>query len=301
MPSSDYTPTLEEVGATTRSRTHDDVGNELGTFTIQTRPDMFAVESLIGRAVAFVEGFAAAGGVSEIGATCYENARQAAIYRVAFLIEIGFFPEQISGDHSPYDEFLQLYKAAINQLARCLGIPNPDDDPPGSAGDVGPETALPQFGFPVHVQSMTDYLEQRSSLSPIDFLGIYLPEDVEELMQFIEVGNNTVFVDGLELTIKRVPMNLSVGVDRVIVASVPGKKIRVIWANALAGPTNSQITFKSKGSGVGTPISPIYDNGAHGGFVFPRDPNGIFETIAGEALTADVTATIGIMIGYIEV
>lgn len=306
MPSSDYTPTLEEVGATTRSRTHDDVGQELGTFNIDTRPDNFSVDTLINNAVSFIEGFAAAGGVDTIGEQCYQNAKTAVIYRVCFLIEIGFFPEQISGDHSPYDEFLALYKAAINQLARCLGIPNPDDDPPGSGGDVGPETALPQFGFPSHVQSMTSYLERRPSLpffDANDFLGIdFLTVDTKAPMQVSEVGDGVVYVYGTAVDIKRVPVNIAgVVTDQVVVSAVPGQKIRVISAHALARAAAATIVFKSKGSGAGTAISPIYDNGAHGGFVFPKDKDGIFETNVGEALAVDAGAALGLMISYVEV
>lgn len=309
MPSSDYTPTLDEVGATTRSRTHDDVGNELGTFTIDTRPDMFAVDSLIDNAVNFIEGFAAAGGITEIGEGCYQNAKTAVIYRVCFLIEIGFFPEQIAGDHSPYDEFLELYKAAINQLARCLGIAEPDDDPQSGGTDQNDiETALPQFGFPSHVASMTEYLERRPSWPFFDlnrdFLGVDLPEvsTVALPIRVSEVGDGVVYVNDVAYDIQRVPVNISGPVtDQVVVAAVAGQKIRVIGAHALARSAAATLTFKSKGSGAGTAISPIYDNGAHGGFVMLKDKDGIFETNVGEALAVDAGAALGIMISYLEV
>lgn len=120
-------------------------------------------------------------------------------------------------------------------------------------------------------------------------------------MQFTEVGDGVIYVDGAALPILRQPANFNSGSDQILVAAVAGLKIRVIWGNALASTGGCTLTFKSKGAGAGTPISPAYPNGANGGFVFPRDPNGIFETNVGEALAVDCTGAIAIMIGYVEV
>lgn len=300
VPSSDYTPGLEEVGEKTRSRTRDSWGAELGTFTADTRPDFIDVGGLISGAVGFVEGFAAAGD-AVITTRCADSAKEAVIFRVAFQIEMGYFPEQITGDHSPYDQFVAQYDAAMNQLARCLGI-NAPDVTPGSTKDE-PETALPMFGFPVNVQGMTRYLER----APVPMVGpdwvITVPSDepvpavAGPLVRTTEVGDGTVFVHGDELAIKRLPVNLGAGNNQTVVAAVVGKKIRVVWAQALARSAEATITFKSDA----TAISPIYDNGPFGGFVFPRDPNGVFETNIGEALKVDTSAAIGLMIGYMEV
>jgi hypothetical protein len=302
VPSIDYTPSLEDIGAADRARTRDSNGNALGTFTSDTMPDGVSVNTLIQNAVGFIEGFAEAGGVT-IEARCAPSAKQAIIYRVAMGIELDFFPEQIVADNSPYDEYKALYEAAINQLARCLGINNPDDGP-ATGNEDEPETALPLFGFPTHVQGLTSYLEHEEYpyLIPGD-VDYTVPDEVfvTDPVRVTEVGNGTIFVGDRELIIKRAPVNVTNGTDRVVVAAVTGKKIRVIWANALAGATNAQLTFKTKGAGTGTPISPLYDNGSHGGFVFGRDPNGIFETNVGEALTVDANATIGLMVGYLEV
>lgn len=303
MASSDYTPTLTDVGAATRTRTRDNTGTELGTFTSSTYPSGESVNTLIQNAVGYVEGFAAAGGVV-IGATCYSNAQAAVLYRVLFSIELGFYPEQITGDNSPYDQFFALYEDAIRQLARCLGIPNPDDDIPGKSGGSGfePETVLPQFGFPIGVQGMTSWMEGWKIINVVD--GIWedpgpteAPTVVDAPFQVTAVGDGTVTVNGVPLTIKRAPANFNTGTNQVLVAAVNGKKIRVIWVNALAGPSGSTITFKSAAS----PISPAYQNGGNGGFVFPRDNDGIFETNSGEALAVDTTGQLAVMIGYVEV
>lgn len=300
MPSSDYTPTLSDIGTVTRTRTRNQFGAELGTFSDDTYPSGDSVNTLIQNAVGYIEGFAAAGNV-EIGAGCYDNAKSAIIYRVCFSIELGFYPEQITGDHSPYDQFLALYESAINQLARCLGINEPDDSGGSGTGKSNdPETILPQFGFPLQVQTMTAWMEGwcMPTLVPYDKEEITLDPTVPVVgmpLRTTEVGDGVVYVNEQPVPIRRQPGNYN-GMNQTVVAAVSGKKIRVIWAHALANAPAS-LTFKSNT----TPISPAYPNGANGGFVFPRDPNGIFETNVGEALVIDASSALALMIGYVEV
>lgn len=300
MPSSDYTPTLTDIGTVTRTRTRDQFGAELGTFSDDTYPSGDSVNTLIQNAVGYIEGFAAAGGV-EIGDGCAGNAKSAIVYRVAFSIELGFYPEQITGDHSPYDNFKDLYESAINQLARCLGIPEPDDSTGNGGNDQNDdETAIAQFGFPTRVLGMTAWMEGWTipDLVPYSKDDIILDESdpiMDEPFRMTVVGDGTIYVNGSPLQIMRQPGNYN-GSNQIVVAAVSGKKIRVVWANALAGAA-CILTFKSNT----TPISPAYPNGANGGFVFPPDPNGIFETNVGEGLVVDTTSPIALMIGYVEV
>lgn len=89
--------------------------------------------------------------------------------------------------------------------------------------------------------------------------------------------------------------------DQSLVTLTSGKIIRVLSVVMVAGATPTNITFNSKGSGAGTPISPLFANGANGGAVLPFDPFGHFDTNVGEALTVTTGAgsTTGILIKYI--
>lgn len=78
--------------------------------------------------------------------------------------------------------------------------------------------------------------------------------------------------------------------DSVLVAAVPGKKIRVrgVLANAKdAGAVT--FTFNSKPGGAGTAISPTFIVPLNGGFALPVG-EGWFETNAGEGLTITTAA-----------
>lgn len=96
--------------------------------------------------------------------------------------------------------------------------------------------------------------------------------------------------------------NLAAGVDGSIVAAVAGKKIRVLsYSVSGAAGGVSTITFNSKPAGAGTAISNLISLAANG-FAAESDNNGLFETAAGEGLTATVvTNTVGLRITYILV
>ena len=91
--------------------------------------------------------------------------------------------------------------------------------------------------------------------------------------------------------------------DSNIVSAVSGKVIRVVQLFALAGATQTNLTFNSKPAGSGVAISPLMYNAISGGEVLPLTPYGWFETVRGEGLTVTTGAgaTTGILIGYIEV
>lgn len=161
MPSSEYTPVIADVGSLLRSRTVDTNGNELGTFTPLTRPTDAQVGLLIQTAVGELE--AQVG--SDLPAHVRGLARTAAVYRAASLVEISYFPEQVTTGRSPYDQLHTLWletlasvKAAlagggepgvipgapaapvgafptgVAPLDRVLGIPDPVSVPPYSGG-----------------------------------------------------------------------------------------------------------------------------------------------------------------------
>jgi hypothetical protein len=79
--------------------------------------------------------------------------------------------------------------------------------------------------------------------------------------------------------------------DAALVAAQAGKVIRVLGVFALCGGTATTLVFNSKGSGAGTAISPVFPNGANGGFNLPVDSfAGYFDSNAGEAITCTTGA-----------
>lgn len=89
----------------------------------------------------------------------------------------------------------------------------------------------------------------------------------------------------------------------IVTAQGASNKIRVLQVAAVAGGTATDLTFNSKGAGVGTAISCKFANGANGGEILPYSPIGWFDTSANEALTVTTGAgsTTGILIKYIVV
>lgn len=110
--------------------------------------------------------------------------------------------------------------------------------------------------------------------------------------------------NGNVLVVKRTKASVAASqTDSQIVAAVAGKKIRVLTLAMACGGTATAITFNSKGSGAGTAISVAFNNAANRTESLPRNPEGWFETNAGEALTATTGtgSTTGVILNYVEV
>jgi len=146
MPTSDYTPDVASVGALLRARTRDTNGNEIGTFTEQTRPTGDQVLSLIRTAVGDLS--SAVG--SDLAETFHVAAQQLAVYRAAALIELSFYPEQVALGRSPYAQILALYNDALAALRLAIEDAGGEvpGDPGGEAGGV-PTPKAPEWAFPV--------------------------------------------------------------------------------------------------------------------------------------------------------
>lgn len=91
--------------------------------------------------------------------------------------------------------------------------------------------------------------------------------------------------------------------DTSIVTAVAGKKVRVIrYALSRGTGAATVVVFNSKPSGVGTSISQNITVAASNNLK-ESDNNGLFETAAGEGLTANNSslATVVVMVTYILV
>jgi hypothetical protein len=136
-----YTPGVSEVGAAIRGRTVDSNGNELGTFTAETRPTRHQAAQLIQEAVDEITDRYGA----SLPAKLETSARKVAKLRAAMLIELGFFGDQIIVNRGPYLELKKLHDEAAAALEKSFLTIGADEDP-GSADDVG--AGMPAYYFP---------------------------------------------------------------------------------------------------------------------------------------------------------
>jgi hypothetical protein len=86
--------------------------------------------------------------------------------------------------------------------------------------------------------------------------------------------------------------------DSVLLAAVPGRRIKVLSAVIQGGGTATTITFNSKGTGAGTAISATFALGINGNLPIPVGPSSWFDTVAGQALTCTTGAgaTVGVQL-----
>lgn len=147
MPTSDYTPDVASVGALLRARTRDTNGNEIGSFTEQTRPTGDQVLSLIRTAVGDLS--SAVG--SDLASEFYVPAQQLAVYRTAALIELSYFPEQVAQGRSPYAQYLALYNDGLAALRIAIEAGGGDvpGDPGAEAGGGVSTPQPPEWSFPI--------------------------------------------------------------------------------------------------------------------------------------------------------
>jgi len=101
-----YVPSVSQVGSLLRSRTKDASGNVLGTFTASTSPTYDEAFEMIASAV----GTLSLRIGDSIPDKLTDEARRLAALRAAMLIELTFFPEQVSTGRSPYAEYKALWE-----------------------------------------------------------------------------------------------------------------------------------------------------------------------------------------------
>lgn len=135
----EYVPTVTEVADYTRTRTKNQYGQELGTFTNITRPNAQQVTSLIEKAVSDVTTAID----YDIPEETYEQARDLIALGAALRVELSFFPEQVGTDRSNYDELLALYNAGLARLVIAVSREKAED----AAGDED-AAATVMFSFP---------------------------------------------------------------------------------------------------------------------------------------------------------
>lgn len=139
MSTSDWPVQVRDVGSILRSRTKDTEGNELGTFTENTRPTEEQVLSLINNAVGDLS--SAVG--SDIPEAYWAQAAAVAVYKTAMLVELSYFPEQVAQGRSPYEQLKGVYSEALANLKAALNEAG-ENVPGDAAGAPSP----PSYAFP---------------------------------------------------------------------------------------------------------------------------------------------------------
>jgi hypothetical protein len=112
----DYLPAFEAVGAVLRARTKSDGGQELGTFTTQTRPTADQVGRLITLAAAEVTANLNRPVMEPFG----DAARSVIALRTAMHIEVSYFPEDTESRDSAFARLSLQYDAAVAELSDAL-------------------------------------------------------------------------------------------------------------------------------------------------------------------------------------
>lgn len=131
-------PVADDVAALLRSRTKDGNGNELGTFTDATRPSLEAVEALIATAYGDV---AAQTGANLSGRNAVA-ARSMIALRAAMLTELSYFPEQVRGDRSAYEQYARMYGEGMTALLEAVA-----DAGEGAGAASSPMASVPIIGW----------------------------------------------------------------------------------------------------------------------------------------------------------
>lgn len=109
----DATP--DDVAALLRARTKDSAGVEVGVFSDQTRPTLGQVQQQIDLARSFI--------VTRLGVvpdTCAAGLETLVALLAAMLVELGYWPEQVASEQSPYLHYQALYQEGLTALAECV-------------------------------------------------------------------------------------------------------------------------------------------------------------------------------------
>ena len=109
-------PTVDDVAALIRARTKTASGEEIGTFTSETRPTDVQVQQLIILAEGDV--------LVQVGAKLWpETASEATsmiALRAACFVELSYWPEQIRTDRSAYEWLWRTYEAGMTALLAAI-------------------------------------------------------------------------------------------------------------------------------------------------------------------------------------
>lgn len=150
VPTSDWTPSVENVATPIRSRTVDNTGTEVGTFTSQTRPTDVQASQFIETAANDITM-----NVGTIPESAYPLAQRVTALGAAKDIELSFYPEQVASGRSPYPQLLEQYEKLLGALE--LAVAQAGGTPPEEP--TGPQPREPVSAFPIYPFDMPSNIE----------------------------------------------------------------------------------------------------------------------------------------------
>jgi|ERR1039458_8545162 D-ribose pyranose/furanose isomerase RbsD len=123
MPSTDYRPTVSEVGARMGARTLTVQGKREGDFSANTFPTAIAVNEIITDALSLVS--------SSVGEDVEEKywgmAKAAVIAATAMEIEAGYYPETVSQTDSAYQSWKERLQTRLENIEKALNQRRPNE------------------------------------------------------------------------------------------------------------------------------------------------------------------------------
>lgn len=113
-----WAPSTQQVAARILARTRLPNGEVAGNFTTETKPTAAQVQEVITQAVSLMRPR-----LGEVADRMVDQAQALVALRCAFMVELGFFPEQVETAVSPYNALRMEYKDELanwDQSARGL-------------------------------------------------------------------------------------------------------------------------------------------------------------------------------------
>lgn len=140
MPTSDFTPDVDLVARKIMSRTRDQYGNHVGTFTEATHPTDLEVTNIIDD---YMTDLAIMIG-EDIPDDLFDDAANVASIGAAMFVELNFFPDQIDTGRSTYPTLKELYDMKLTDLISAVSRAIAND------GEITPSgsSTRPNYSFP---------------------------------------------------------------------------------------------------------------------------------------------------------
>jgi len=114
VPTTDYEPTVAQVASHIMSRTVDQYGNRLGTFTADTTPTDTEVQSIIEITMPEIADIIG----DDIPEYLWDDAATVSSIRVAMQVEIAFYSEQVNSARSAYPLLKEKFEATSENLTK---------------------------------------------------------------------------------------------------------------------------------------------------------------------------------------
>jgi hypothetical protein len=134
-------PTLETIAAIIRARVKTRMGGEVPIWTADTRPTDLQVQMLV--PVAALDMLPCVGDSETLPEKYWQPVSLCVALRTAMLIELSYFPEQVSQDRSAFAEYAAMY--ATMKESTCTIISNDPDV--ANTSDSIPTATFPGYGW----------------------------------------------------------------------------------------------------------------------------------------------------------